>query len=69
MGKNNGIFSHKLKSFFEVELVNIYILARKSNGFGIEIEYQVVKDYCLECDYDFLEVFKILKNINQKVIN
>ena len=56
MGKNNGIFSHKLKSDFEIELVNIYVLARKSNGFGIEVEYQIVKDYCLKFDYDFLEV-------------
>ena len=69
MGKNNSIFSHKLKSDFEIELVNIYVLARKSNGFGIEVEYQIVKDYCLKFDYDFLEVFKILKNLNQKVIS
>ncbi|MFY9088960.1 hypothetical protein [Arcobacter aquimarinus] len=50
-------------------MANIYILARKSNGFGLEIEYQVVKDYCLENDYDYLEVFRILKSINQRVIN
>jgi hypothetical protein len=54
---------------FEIELANMYILARKSNGFGIEVEYAVVKDYCLENDYDVLEVYRLLKSINQRVIS
>ncbi len=66
MGKNNGIFSHKLKSDFEVKLANLYILARKSNGFGIEIEYAVVRDSCTD---DALEVYGILKSLNQRVIS
>lgn len=69
MGKDNGIFSYKPKTVFEIELINIYILARKSNGFGLEIEYQVVKDYCKEFDFDVLEVYRLLKSINQRVIN
>ena len=69
MGKDNGIFSYKLNSFFEIELVNMYILARKSNGFGLEIEYAVVKDYCKEFDFDVLELYRLLKFINQRVIS
>jgi hypothetical protein len=47
----------------------MYILTRKSNGFGIEIEYAVVKDYCKEFDYDVIEVYRLLKLINQRVIS
>ncbi|OCL99517.1 hypothetical protein AAX29_00558 [Aliarcobacter thereius] len=69
MGKNNGIFSQKLKSDFEKTLAHIYALARKSNGFGIEIEYQVVRDCCNSCSENSLELYKILKDINEKVIS
>lgn len=69
MGKDNGIFSYELKHIFEIELANLYILARRSNGFGLEIEYAVVKDYCLENHYDVLEVYRLLKSIHQRVIN
>jgi hypothetical protein len=69
MGKDNGVFSYSLSSEFELELASLYVLTRKSNGFGIEIEYAVVKDYCLENDCDVLEVYKLLKNVNQRVLN
>ena len=45
------------------------MLARKSNGFSVDIEYVVVKDYCMEKDYDFLETYKILRHINNRVIS
>ncbi|MDX4061724.1 hypothetical protein Q6A90_05020 [Aliarcobacter skirrowii] len=57
-----------MKSDFERVIAHVYALARKSNGFGIEIEYQVVRDCCDGCCEDALELYRILKDINQKVI-
>ena len=47
----------------------LFCLSRKSNGFGIEIEYQVVKDFCKKEDLDSLDMYAVLKNINYKVTN
>ncbi|WP_164968944.1 hypothetical protein [Arcobacter sp. CECT 8989] len=46
---------------------NIFHLSRKSNGFGIEIEYLVVKDYCEKFELDSLEIFQLLKSISSRV--
>lgn len=47
----------------------LFCLSRKSNGFGIEIEYQVVKDFCKKEDLEYLGIYEVLKNINYKVTN
>jgi hypothetical protein len=47
----------------------LFCLTRRSNGFGAEIEYQVVKDFCKSEDLDYLSFFEVLKSINHRVIN
>jgi hypothetical protein len=45
----------------------LFCLARRSNGFGAEIEYLVVKDFCKKESLDNLSFFEVLKSVNAKV--
>lgn len=65
--KDNGVFKYKLKTRWESIVYRLFCLSRKSNGFGTEIEYQVVKDFCIEEELETLEMYEVLKNINYKV--
>ena len=65
--KDNGIFKYGLKTNWESIVYRIFYLSRKSNGFGAEIEYQVVKDFCKKEDLDYIDFFEILKSVNAKV--
>ena len=48
-------------------IYKIFCLSRRSNGFGAEIEYQVVKDFSEKEDLDYIDFFEVLKNLNAKV--
>lgn len=65
--KDNGIFKYKLKTNWEAMVYRLFCLTRRSNGFGAEIEYQVVKDFCKSEDLDYLSFFEVLKSVNAKV--
>ncbi|MGE4382263.1 MAG: hypothetical protein AB7D41_03600 [Arcobacter sp.] len=65
--KDNGIFKYKLKTSWEIMVYRIFCLARRSNGFGAEIEYQVVKDFCKKENLNYIEFFAFLKSLNAKV--
>ena len=65
--KDNGIFNYELETSWEMIVYKMFCLSRKSNGFGVEIEYQVVKDFCKKEDLDCIYFFEILKSLNAKV--
>ncbi len=64
---DNGIFKYELETNYEVMVYKIFCLSRRSNGFGAEIEYQVVKDFCKKEDLDYIDIFEVLKSLNAKI--
>jgi len=65
--KDNGIFKYELETNWEAMVYRIFCLSRRSNGFGAEIEYQVVKDLCKKEDLDYVDFFEVLKSLNARV--
>ncbi len=66
-GKDNGVFTYKLKDEWEEAVVLLFSLSRKSNGMGVEIEYAVVKDFCVKYEWDSIDTFKLLKELNSRM--
>lgn len=49
-------------------IVNLYFLSIQSNGMGAELNYAVVKDFCSREDLEPIEIWEILKDIQNKVM-
>jgi hypothetical protein len=47
--------------------VHLYFLSIGSNGFGIEVKYEIVKDFCTLHEADHLEIYPLLKRVANEV--
>lgn len=51
-----------LESEYERTLFECYLIAVKSNGFGLEVSEMVVDKYCEKYGLDFIEIFSSIKS-------
>lgn len=52
---------------WELRIVQLFRLSVYSNGFGADVNYDVVKDYCDEVEFERIETFGILKRVCAEV--
>ncbi len=50
-----------------MHIVQLFRLSVYSNGFGADVNYDVVKDYCDEAELERIETFGILKRVCAEV--
>jgi len=48
-------------------MVELFDLSVGSNGFGAEVQYEVVKDYCEKYSLDAMDIFMLQKRMCAEV--
>ncbi|PAF41436.1 hypothetical protein [Helicobacter sp. 11S03491-1] len=71
LDKNSVVLAHDLEDTEELLTASCLCLAQRLQGGGMsvwsEIDYLVVKDYCKKYGLDSIEVYGILKEMNQEI--
>jgi hypothetical protein len=57
------VFTYRLETNYEYTLFDLYCLCVGSNGFGVSIDYVIVKDYCKKYEFDSIEMLRKMKRI------